>query len=163
MHATSKMTERSQLVSRANHSTSQQSESMLQPLLPKKLKLTSSTTPSTTNTKKDILFIIGNWNAKVESQAIIWSNRKVSPWSTEGSKANASRVLPREYTGHSKHRFPTTQEKTSHMDITRRSILKLDWLCSLQPKMEKLYTVSKNKTWSWLWFRSSAPYCKIQA
>ena len=24
------------------------------------------------------------------------------------------------------------------------------------------YTVSKNKTWSWLWFRSSAPYCKIQ-
>ena len=29
--------------------------------------------------------------------------------------------------------------------------------------MEKLYTVSKNKTWSWLWLRSSAPCCKIQA
>ena len=29
--------------------------------------------------------------------------------------------------------------------------------------MEKLYTVSKNKTWSWLWLRPSAPYCKIQA
>ena len=25
------------------------------------------------------------------------------------------------------------------------------WLCFLQPKMEKLYTVSKNKTRSWLW------------
>ena len=28
--------------------------------------------------------------------------------------------------------------------------------------MEKLYTVSKNKTRSWLWLRSWAPYCKIQ-
>ena len=37
------------------------------------------------------------------------------------------------------------------MDITRWSILKSDWLYSLQPKMEKLYTVSKNKTRSWLW------------
>ena len=29
--------------------------------------------------------------------------------------------------------------------------------------MEKLYTGSKNQTWSWLWFRSSASSCKIQA
>jgi len=28
--------------------------------------------------------------------------------------------------------------------------------------MEKLYTVSKNKSGSWLWLRSSAPYCQIQ-
>ena len=26
-------------------------------------------------------------------------------------------------------------------------------------KMEKFYTVSKNKTRSWLWFRSWSPYC----
>ena len=32
------------------------------------------------------------------------------------------------------------------MDITRWSILKSDCLYSLQLKMEKLYTVSKNKT-----------------
>ena len=31
-----------------------------------------------------------------------------------------------------------------------------------QPKMEKLYTVSKNKTKRWLWFRSWTPYCQIQ-
>ena len=37
-------------------------------------------------------------------------------------------------------------EKTLHMDITRWSTLKSDSLYSLQPKMEKLYTVSKNKT-----------------
>ena len=29
-----------------------------------------------------------------------------------------------------------------------------DWLYSLQPKMHKLHTVSKNKTRSWLWLRS---------
>ena len=33
-------------------------------------------------------------------------------WSTEWSRAKANRVLPREHTGHSKHRLPTTQEKT---------------------------------------------------
>ena len=32
----------------------------------------------------------------------------------------------------------------------------------LQLKMEKLYTVSKNKTRSWLWLGSSVSYCKIQ-
>ena len=31
------------------------------------------------------------------------------------------------------------------MDITRWSTPKSDWLYSLQPKMEKLYTVSKKK------------------
>ena len=90
-----------------------------------------------------------------------WSN-PVWPWSTKWSRAKANRVLPRERTGYSKHPLPTTQEKTLHMDITRWSIPKSDWLYSLQPKMEKLYTVHKNKTGSWLWLRSWTPYCKIQ-
>ena len=72
------------------------------------------------------------------------------------------RVLPRECTGHSKHPLSTTQEKTLHMDITRWSTPKSDWLYSLQPKMEKLYTISKNKTGSWLWLRSWTPYCQTQ-
>ena len=37
------------------------------------------------------------------------------------------------------------------------SIPKSNWLYSLQPKMEKFYTVSKNKTRSWLCLRSSVP------
>ena len=37
------------------------------------------------------------------------------------------------------------QHKTLHMDITKWSTLKSDWLYSLQPKMEKLYIISKNK------------------
>ena len=40
-------------------------------------------------------------------------------------------------------KLPTTQEKTAHM-------------------MEKLSTVSKNKTRNWLWLRSWTPYCQIQ-
>ena len=42
------------------------------------------------------------------------------------SKITANRVLPRKCTGHSKHPLPTTQEKSLHMDITRRSIQKSD-------------------------------------
>jgi len=41
-----------------------------------------------------------------------------------------------------------TQETTLQMDITRWTIPKSGLLYSLQPKMEKLYTVSKNKTGS---------------
>ena len=51
---------------------------------------------------------------------------------------------------------------TLYMDITRWSTLKSDWLYSLQPEMEKLYTVSKNMTGSWLWLISWTPYCQIQ-
>ena len=91
-----------------------------------------------------------------------WSNMQIWPWSTEWSRAKANRVLPRERTGHSKHPLLTTQENTLHMDITRWSIPKSDWLYSLQPKMEKLNIVSKNKTGSWLWLRSWTPYCQIQ-
>ena len=80
----------------------------------------------------------------------IWSNRQIMPWSTIWSREKAKRDLPRENTGHSKHPLPTKQEKTLYMDITRWSIPKSDWSYSLQLKMEKLYTVSKNKTRSWL-------------
>ena len=90
------------------------------------------------------------------------SNRHIWPWSTEWSRANANRVLPRDPTGHDKYPLPTTQEKTLRMYITRWSIPKSDWLYSLQPKMEKFYTVSKNKTGSWLWLRSWTPYCQVQ-
>ena len=67
-----------------------------------------------------------------------------------------------EHTGHSKPPLPTTQEKTLQIEITRWPTPKLDWLYSLQSKMEKLFTVSKNKTGSWLWLRSWTPDCQIQ-
>ena len=33
--------------------------------------------------KQDVLFIIGNWNAKVRSQEDTKSNRQIWPWSTK--------------------------------------------------------------------------------
>ena len=32
---------------------------------------------------EDVLFVIGDWNAKVGSQEITWSNRQIWPWNTE--------------------------------------------------------------------------------
>ena len=111
--------------------------------------------------KKDVLFIIENWNAKVGSQETPGITGKLAlEYGMKRAKAN--RVFPRECTGHSKHPLPTTQDKNLHMDITRWSTPKSDWLYSLQSKMEKLYTVNKNKTGSWLWLSSWTPYCKIQ-
>ena len=111
--------------------------------------------------KKDVLFIIRDWNAKVRIQETLEVTGNW-PWNTKWSRVKANRVLPRECTGHSRHPLPTTQEKTVHMDITRWSMTKSDWLYSLQPKMENLYTVSKDKTGIWLWLRSWTPYCQIQ-
>ena len=113
-------------------------------------------------TKKDVLFIIGDCNAKVGSREIPGVTGKfgLGIWNEAGQRL--IRVLPRECTGYSKHPLPTTQEKTLHMDITRWSTPKSDWLYSLLPNLGKLYTVSKHKTGNWLWLRSWTAYCQIQ-
>ena len=111
-----------------------------------------------------------NLRVKTAFCSLFYHNTKANVWNVGAalssfvekpiSSTKASTVFPREHIGHSKHPLPTTQEKTLHMDITRWSIPKSDWLYSLQPKMEKLYTVSKNKTGSWLCLRSWTP-CQI--
>ena len=68
--------------------------------------------------KNDVLFIIGDWNAKVESQ------EKPAVTSKFGlgyrmKQGKSNRVFPRKHSGHSKHPLPTTQEMTLHMDISR--------------------------------------------
>ena len=55
-----------------------------------------------------------------------WSNRQVWPWRTKLSRTKANRVYTREYAGHSKYPFLTTEEVTLYMDITRWSIPKSD-------------------------------------
>ena len=120
------------------------------------------TRPFRSNTQKRCAFHHRKLECKSRESRDTWSNRQVWPWNTKWNQAKANRVLPRECTGHSKHPLPRTQEMTLHMDITRWSILKSVWLYSLQLKMEKLYTVSKNKTGSWLWLRSWTPYYQIQ-
>ena len=81
--------------------------------------------PSTTNTKKDVLFILGAWNAKVGSQEILGVTGKfglgvqneAEQRLTEFCQENALVVA---YTLFQQH------EKTLHTDSTRWSILKSD-------------------------------------
>ena len=75
--------------------------------------------------QKDVLFIIGNWNAKVQSQETPGVTGKFC-LGVRNEAGQRLRVLPRERTGHSKHTLPTTQEETLYMDITRWSTLKSD-------------------------------------
>ena len=126
------------------------------------------TRSSRTNKKNPVIFIIiGDLNAKIESQEIHGVTGKfgltVHNELLQGLLAKANGVSPREYTGQSKHPLSTTQEMTLHMNIIRWSVSKSDWLYYLQLKMEKLYIDSKDKTGCWLPFRSWAPFCKIQA
>ena len=115
-----------------------------------------------TQTQKRSPFHHRRLGCKSRKSRDTWNNRQVWPWSTKWRRAKANRILPKECTSHSKHPLPKTQETILHMDITRWSILKSDWLYSLPPKMKKLYTLSKNKTASWLWLRSWTPYFQIQ-
>ena len=68
--------------------------------------------------KKDVVFIRGDWNAKVGSQEIpgVTGNMALEHRMKQGK---ANRVLPRKRTGHNKHPLPAIQEMTLNMDITR--------------------------------------------
>ena len=74
---------------------------------------------------KDVLFIIGDWNAKVGSQDTPGVTGKFGLW-VQNEAGQMLIEFCQENTGHSKHPLPTTQEKTLHMDITRWSTLKSD-------------------------------------
>ena len=75
--------------------------------------------------KQDVLFILGDWNAKVGSQETPGVTGKfgLGIWNEARQRLI---VLPRKRTGHSKHPLPTTQEMTLHMDTTRWSTPKSD-------------------------------------
>ena len=75
--------------------------------------------------QKDVLFIIGDWNAKVGSQKIPGVMGKFG-LGVQNEAEQRLIVLPREFTGNSKHLLPRTQEKTLDMDITRWSTPKSD-------------------------------------
>ena len=95
--------------------------------------------------KKIVLFIIGDWNAKVGSQETPGvtgtfglgiqneAGQRLIEFCQENTLVIANAIFQQ-------------HKRTLHMDITRWLTPKSDWLYSLQPKMEKLYTVSKNKT-----------------
>ena len=54
------------------------------------------TRPSRTNTQKRCLFHYRGLECKSRKSRNTWSNRQIWPWSTEYSRAEANRILPRE-------------------------------------------------------------------
>ena len=113
---------------------------MPQLLIPKKLKLSGlqrPITPSRTKTKKKVLFIIGDWITKLGSQEILRLTGKFGL-----GVQNETEQRLREFCQENMLVIANTllqqHEMTLHTDTTRWSILKSDWLCSLQTKVEKL-------------------------
>ena len=95
--------------------------------------------------KKDVLFIIGDWNAKVESKELPGVAGKFG-LGVQNEAGQRLRVLPRERTSHSKHPFPTIQKTThEHHQMVNTEIRLIIFFIA---KVEKLYTVNKNKTGS---------------
>ena len=76
--------------------------------------------------KKDVPFIIGDWNAKVGSQEISGETVKFGLGVQNEAGKRLTGFLPREQNCRSKHPLPTTQKTTPYTDITRCSILKSD-------------------------------------
>ena len=103
--------------------------------------------------KKDVLFLIGDWNAKVvksRSQEILGVTGKfglgVQNEAGQMKQGKELIVLPRECTGHSKHPLPTTQEKTLHVDSTRWSTPKIRMIIFFAAKDgEALYSQQKQE------------------
>ena len=79
------------------------------------------TAPSRANTHthtQNVLFITGDWNAKVESQEIPGITGKFG-LGVQNEAGQRPTVLSRDHDDHTKHNFPTTQEMTVHMHLTR--------------------------------------------
>ena len=93
--------------------------------------------------KKDVLFIIGDWNAKSRKSRDSWSNRQIWPWTTKWTRAKANRVLPRGCTSHRMHPLPTTQEITHQMINTRIRLI----IFFAAKDGEALYREKKKQDW----------------
>ena len=103
--------------------------------------------------KKDVHFIIGKWNAKVGSQETPGVTGKfgLGVWNEAGQRLieicqeNALVIANTLFQQHKRRLYTWISPDGQHRNQK---------LYSLQPKTEKLYTVSKNQTGSELWLRS---------
>ena len=95
--------------------------------------------------KKDVLFIIGDWNAKVGSQETPGVTGKfgLGMWNEAGQRLiefcseNALVIANTLFQQHKRRLYTWTSPDGQHRN-------QIDY--TLQPKMEKLYTVSRNET-----------------
>ena len=93
-------------------------------------------------TQKDVHFTIGDWNEKLESRKISAVTGKFG-LGGQNEAGQSLTVLSEEHTAHSKH-LPTTRDNPSYINHQMVNT-KMRLIIFLQLKIEKLYTVSKNK------------------
>ena len=104
------------------------------------------TRPFRTDTQKRCPFHYRGLECKSRKSRNTWSHRHIWPWSTERSRAKANRVLPRKYTGHSKHPLPTrrlytwTSSDGQHWNQTDYILCSQRWRSSIQLAKTRLGT-----------------------
>ena len=107
---------------------------------------------------KDVLFIIGDWNAKVESQEKLGVTGKfdlgVQNEAGQRLKENLLVIANTIFQQHKRRLYTWTSPDRQHQN-------QIDYILCSQ-RWRSSYTVSKNKTRSWLWLRSWTPYYQIQ-
>ena len=110
--------------------------------------------------KKDVLFIIGDWNAKVGSQEIpgvtgkfgLGMQNETGQRLIEFCQENARVIANTLFQKHKRRLYTWTSAQGQHR-------YQIDYILCTQ--RWKLYRVNKNKTRSWLWLRSWTPYYQI--
>ena len=97
--------------------------------------------------KKDVLFIIGDWNTKVGSQET-WGNRQIWPWNTEWSRAKANRVLQENalviantlFQQHKRRLYTWTSPDGQHRNQIDYILCSQRWRSSIQSTKTRLGT-----------------------
>ena len=106
--------------------------------------------------KKDVLFITGDWNAKVGSQETpgvtgkfgLGVQNEAGQRLTAFCQENALVIANTLFQQHKRRLYTWTSPDSQHQN-------QVDYrLYYLEPKMEKLYRVGKKKIGGWLWLRS---------
>ena len=138
---------------------------MLQPLMPKSwiwLVLWRPTSPSRTNTKNDVLFTIGDWNAKVGSQETsgvtgkfgLGMRNEARQRLIEFCQENALVIANTLFQQHKRRLYTWTSPDGQYWNQIDYIIFSQRWRNSMHS--------AKARPGARLWLRSWTPYCQIQ-
>ena len=112
--------------------------------------------------QKDVLFLIGDWNAKVGSQETpgVTGKFALGMWNEAGQRLiefcqeNALVTANTLFQQHKRRLYTWTSPDGQHQNQIRYILYSQRWRSSIQSEI--------NKTGNWLWTRPWAPYCKLQ-
>ena len=113
--------------------------------------------------KKDVLFIIGDWNAKVGRQETpgvtgkfgLGMRNESGQRLTEFCQENALVIANTLFQQHKRRLYTWTSPDGQHQN-------QIDYILWSQRWRSSTQSTTKKKTRSWLWLRTWTPYCQIQ-